>query len=135
MRIKVVPLDQMGGHTLDPFRFDLRRAARIEARGFSQFSRHHPFRLALLQPRAREDRKLDGTRAEIDVALLGFHTDITEQASEQGAMNLLVTGGRFIEDHPHLGDLHMQLAVHIAPFTHATRRQKCGVQIFEQAAL
>ena len=109
----------MAGRALDPLGFDLRRAARIQARGLREFGRDRPLRLVLLQAGTGKDRELHPASAEVDVALLGFHADIAEQAGEQRAMQLLIGCWRFIERDTEFRHQRVQLAVHVAPFAHA----------------
>ena len=135
MRIEVMALDQMTGHTLDPFRLDLRHAARIQPRGLGEFGRHHPLRGCLLETRAGKNRALHTAPAEIGVALLGLETKIAQQAGEQRAMNLFVGRRRFVAGDAEFGHQRVQLAVHVAPFAHAARRKKIILQVLGELAV
>src|SRR5213079_1104912 len=64
-RIEMRFSDQAAGDRLDPFGFDLRRAARVEARGLGQLGGEHPFGSLLGQPRSGVQEESDVARAEI----------------------------------------------------------------------
>ena len=79
---------------LDPLRLNRGDVTRIDARGFSQFGSHYPFhprrllRDVLLI--AARQLKFDAAGAEIVITFRTFHADVTDEAGEKGAVNVVV---------------------------------------------
>jgi len=92
--------------------------------GFDELGGHDPLARLLAQGRAGVHVEADAARAQVMRLGIGLHTDVAEQAGEQGAMDLLEGGGRGVEAPVvFLGQLH-QLAVHVAPLAQAQGREE-----------
>ena len=92
MRFKIVFFHQMRCFQFYPFGIDFRHVARIQLGGFHQFRRHHPFGLGFEQIGGGEQMKAAATRTLVFVAVRRFQADLGNQACEQGAVYLVVTG-------------------------------------------
>ncbi len=90
MRLEIMIADEVRRFLLYPFGLDNGDVARVKARGFNQFCRHHPFGLGFEQGGGGEKVEAAAARAGVVVAVGRFHADVGDKASEQGAVDLFV---------------------------------------------
>jgi hypothetical protein len=111
--------DQVGADLLQPFRLDLRDAAREQARSLDQFGGDDPAPGLLGEAGAGVDVKTDAACAQIILVFFADEADVAEQAGEQGLVDSLVGSRQLVLLPAMLGANHMQLRVHIAPLAQA----------------
>jgi hypothetical protein len=134
-RFAVGFFQQMTGDALQPFRLDLRNAARVQTRRIDQLGRHDPLAGFLDQRRTWPDVKLDGTRAKVMLFFFRLETDVAEQACQQRRVQLFVGCRRFVQAPALLSHNRQQLRMHIAPFAQPQLRQEVGAAFFLQQSI
>ena len=146
VRLEIHARQQVPAGRLDPLRPHFGDGAREQPPGVRQFGGDDPLRPLLRQCRTGMDRQLDAARALV-VALArsiratpllllprgkrrgeGAEADVAQQAREHCLVDGVVAGVLVVLAQAELGELGVQLAVDVAPFAHAPRRQEVVLQ-------
>ena len=90
VRLEIMVADEVRRFLLYPFGLDNGDIARVKARGFNQFCRHHPFGFGFEQGGGGEKVEAAAARAGVVIAIGRFHADVGDKAGQQGAVDLFV---------------------------------------------
>ena len=116
VRVEQLLLQQMRPHLLQPSRFNVGNATAKQSRGLDQLGADQPFARFFSQVHTGVAMEPDAARTEVNVLFVLLPTDVAQQATQHGQVQVLVAG-RLLVDLPALLFHHgEELAVHIAPF-------------------
>ncbi len=132
VRLEMLARDAIAGDRFDPLRLDLRRAPRIQPRGFDELGGQHPFRRLPGETGSRMQLEPDSARAEVGLTFGILDADVAEKSRQQrfvdGAISRRVDRRRqpCFPFPALLGDFGGELRVHVAPFGEAKVRNEAG---------
>src|SRR6185503_3639705 len=108
---------------LDPGRLDCGDHARVQTRRFGQAGSDDPLRWFRRERRTGRDYEARATRALV-LASLVERTDVAEEASEDGLMQVVVFRGQLVRAQLQLRHDLRELPLQLLPFAHADERQE-----------
>ncbi len=141
VRLEIFARDAGPRDRLDPFGLDLRRAARVQARGFDELRRQHPFRRLLRETGPRMQMEADAPRTEIRLPFGILQADVAEESGQQRLVDRAVA--RRIDRRRQLRipfpallrHLARELRMHVAPLGQPKKGDEAGAAGIDEAAM